>query len=254
MVAAFAALAVASTATAAPPRSAASVVIVGGTPAQRALARLTATRVGGVTLSRVVFRSPTRVLRNEHVRGVEMVVSSRGGDTVRSNWEQELYIGTYLTYMTRRPKGKIAAAAGFHTEGPADRLDAYDVYGSNPKAIVISGLTRRLLRAAARAKARVVEERIAALPARAIAVTLRVDDPAAFLKHRAIAFLRLLWPLKAPILGYYLGVEDASGALVFATSQLPNTGSVFVIPSLDSCSPVSHTEMGLQPPPPCPAK
>jgi hypothetical protein len=234
--------------------AAASVIVVGGTPAQRALARLTANRVGGITLSRVVFRSPTRALRHEHVHGVEMVVSSRGPDTVRSNWEQQLYIGAYLTYMTRWPKGEIAAAAGFHTEGPADRLNAYDVYGSNPKTSVISGLTRRLIDAAAQAKARIVEERIASLPARAIALTLRVDDPAAFLKHRASAFIRLLWPLKAPILGYYLGVEDASGALVFATSRLPNTGSVSVIPSLDSCSPVGHTEMGLQPPPPCPAR
>lgn len=229
--------------------------IVGGTKAQRALARLTAGRVGGVSLSCVVFRPPTTALRREHVRGTEMVVSSRHPGTVRSTWEQQLYVGAYLAYVDRWPKARIAAAAAFDTEGPVDRLTPYDVFGSNPKTAIIVQFERKLFNAAVRAKARVVEERVATLPARAIAITVRVSDPAAFLKHRAISLLRILEPVSAPILGYYLGVEDANGALVFATSHLPNTGSVYVVRSLDSCSPVAHTEaFGIQPPPRCPAK
>lgn len=54
-------------AAAAPAPAGAKVVIVGGTPAQRHLARLTALRVGGVAISRITFRSPTRILRNMHV-------------------------------------------------------------------------------------------------------------------------------------------------------------------------------------------
>lgn len=237
------------------PCASSNFVIVGGTKAQRALARLTAGRVGGVSLSCVIFRSPTAALRHEHVRGTEMVVSSRGPETVRSTWEQQLYVGAYLAYVARWPRARIAAAASSNTEGPADRLTAYDVYGSNPKAVVIARLEQRLFNAAVRAKARIVEERVAALPARVIALTVRVSDPAAFLKHRAVSLLRILEPLSAPILGYYLGVEDASGALVFATSHLPNTGAVWVVRSLDSCSPVSHGEPGgVQQPLPCPAK
>lgn len=248
------ALAAATSASASPSAATTSrVLIVGGTRAQRALAHMTASRVGGVTLSRVLFRSPTAVLRHEHVRGTEMVVSSRGRESVRSDWEQELFVGSYLGYLSRWPKAGIAAAASFHTEGAAARLTAYDVFGPNPRTIVIARFREKLINAAARAKAQIVELRTAALPARVIAMTVRVSDPAAFLKHRAVSLLRILEPVSAPILGYYLGVENTNGALVFATSHLPNTGSVYVLRSLDSCSPVAHGEVGIVPPPPCPA-
>lgn len=230
------------------------IAIVGGAAAQRALAILTAARVGGVMLSRVSFRSPTTGLRHQGVRGTEMVVSSRVRGTVRTEWEQQLFVGTYLAYVARRPKARIAAVSAFQSEGPIGRFTTLDVYGSNPKAIVISRFTRRLLDAAARAHAQVVEERVAALPARAIALTIRVSDPAAFLKHRATSLLRILEPLSAPILGYYFGVEDASGTLVFATSHLANSGALYVLRSLDSCSPVGHSEPEPFLPPPCPAQ
>jgi hypothetical protein len=235
----------------------ASVVIVGGTPAQRQLARLTALRVGGVTLSRVVFRSPTHGLRDMHVHGVELVVASRGKDTVRSEWEQSLYVGAYLGLMARWPKAAVAAVATAHTEGPVAQkstfLRPYEVFGSNPKTAAVSILRRRLVAAAGRARAQVVELRVAASPARAIALTVKVSDPAAFLKHRAISLLDILNVPNIPLLGYYLGAEDAGGHFFFATSQLPGTGSVFTLPRLDACSPVSHSEMVGIRPPPCPA-
>ena len=241
-----------------PRRAGASVVIVGGTPAQRQLARLTALRVGGVTLSRVVFRSPTLLLRHMHVHGVELVVASRGKDTVRSEWEQSLYVGTYLGLMARWPKAAVAAVATAHTEGPVAQkstfLRPYEVFGSNPETARVSILRRQLIAAAVQARAQVVELRVAATPARALALTVRVSDPAAFLKHRAISLLDILNRPTIPLLGYYLGAEDAHGHLFFATSQLPGTGSVFTIPALDACSPVSHGDaVGFQPPP-CPAR
>jgi hypothetical protein len=62
---------------AAPPGQAGmSVAIVGGSTAQRQLARLTAMRVGGVTIRRVRFHSPGLALRREHVRGSELEVFS----------------------------------------------------------------------------------------------------------------------------------------------------------------------------------
>jgi hypothetical protein len=235
----------------------ASVAIACGTPAQRQLARLTALRVGGVTLSRVVFRTPTLVLRHMHVHGVELVVASRGRDTVRSEWEQSLYVGAYLGLMARWPKAAVAAVATAHTEGPVAQkstfLRPYEVFGSNPKTARVSLLRRRLVVAAVRARAQVVEVRVAATPARALALTVKVSDPAAFLKHRAVSLLDILNRPTIPLLGYYLGAEDAHRHLFFATSQLPASGSVFTIPALDACSPVSHSDaVGFQPPP-CPA-
>ena len=234
---------------------AACVVIVSGTPAQRHLARLTAHRVGGVTLSRVVFRSPTRALRNVH--GVELVVSSRGKDTVRSEWEQQLYVGAYLGLMARWPKAAVAAVATAHTEGAVEQastfLRPYEVFGSNPSSSKVALFRQRLVAAATRANARVIELRTSAMPARAIALTVRVSDPAVFLKHRAKSLLSLLNFPSIPLLGYYLGAVDSSGQLFWATSQLPGTGATYAIRSLDSCNPVAHSEPSLFQPPPCPA-
>lgn len=237
-----------------PPPAGSKVVIVGGTAAQQRLARLTALRVGGVTLSRVVLRSPTRILRRMQVRGTELVVSSRGKDTLRAEWEQELYVGTYLGLMSRWPKGTVTAASFDHTEGPVARLRPYEVFGSNPAAARVALLRQRLIDAAVRAKAGVVELRVAATPARALALTVRVSDPAAFLKHRATALLDILSRPGIPLLGYYLAAEDDRGQVVWATFQLPGTGAVFTIPRLDACSPVSHSDAVGYHPPPCPAR
>lgn len=244
----------AASAAARPPHAGSNVAVVGGTAAQQRLARLTALRVGGVTLSRVVFRSPTRILRRMRVRGIELAVSSGGNDTLRAEWEQQLYVGTYLGLMSRWPKGTVAAASFDHTEGPVARLRPYDVFGSNPAAARVALLRQRLIDAALRAKTGVVELRVAATPARALALTVRVSDPAAFLKHRATALLDILSRPGIPLLGYYLAAEDDRGQVVWATFQLPGTGAVFTIPRLDACSPVSHNDAVGYHPPPCPAR
>jgi hypothetical protein len=237
-----------------PAPAGASVTISGGSSAQRQLARLTALRVGGVTIRRVVFRAPSRVLRHEHVRGVELVVSSAGKETLRADWEQELYVGTYLGLMARWPKAAVAAAATDHTEGPTDRLRALDAFGSNPRTSTVQREVSAFVNRATAAGAKVVEFRTSATPARAMAITLRVPDPAAFLKHRTLPLLNLLYEPLVPLLGFYLGIQDASGRLVWATSRLPNTGGVFAIPSLDACSPVTHSEPLGHQPLPCPAR
>jgi hypothetical protein len=244
----------ASTALAAPGRAGASIVVVGGNRAQRELARITARRVGGSTVARVVFRAPIGALRHEHMHGTEMIVASRGKRTLRSIWEQQLFVGTYLGLMRRWQGAGIAGAATSETEGTVSQLRAYDVFGSNPKAIKVATLTRNLFNRSVLERAHIVGMETIATPARLVALTVRVSDPASFLKHRAARLLNLFWHPSIPLLGFYFGVEDSTGALVFATSRLPNTGGVFVIRSLDSCSPVSHGEVaGLQPPPPCPA-
>jgi hypothetical protein len=243
----------ASTAVAAPGQAGASVGVVGGNRAQRELARITARRVDGSTVARVVFRAPIGALRHEHIHGTEMIVASRGKRTLHSLWEQQLFVGTYLGLMQRWQGAGIAGAATSETEGTVSQLRPYDVFSSNPKAIKVATLTRDLFNRSVLERAHVVEMETIATPARLVVLTVRVNDPASFLKHRAARLLNLFWHPSIPLLGFYVGVEDSTGALVFATSRLPNTGGVFVIRSLDSCSPVSHSEVGLQPPPPCPA-
>jgi hypothetical protein len=229
------------------PRAGASAAIVGGTTAQRQLARLTALRVGGLTLDRIVFHTPSEL----------DVVSAKPSSvalTVRSGWEQRLYVGTYFALMARYPQAAVTRARTADSEIPADRVPAYDLWGALPRATAVADETRRLVEGAQARGARVLELRTAAIPARAIAITLKVTDPAAFLKHRAASFLQLLYKPRIRLLGFYVGLQDASGRLVWAMSRLPNEGSVFAIPRLDACSPVLHSEPVFSKQAPCPAR
>ena len=214
------------------------VRIAGGSQRQRQLARRVALRVGGITIKSVRFRTPDRFLRSQHVRAAEIVVTSSHPTTLRSQWEARLFAGTYVALASRYqvPIGGVSAGQG---QGPVSRWPHFEIFTS-PRAVQVALLRMRLADAAARAGARVVELRTAAVPARAIALTLRVSDAAAFLKHRAMSVLNILFQSRLPLLGFYVGVDDAYGQLVWATSRLPNEGGVFAIPQLDACSPIKH--------------
>lgn len=228
------------------------VQIRGGSPAQRRLARLVALRVGGVTIREVRFGPPRRVLRNADVHGTEMFVTSSQPRTVRGEWEMHLYSGTFAALLARYrvPLSGISAGDG---EGPLRLWPTFDLYSQLPTSREVGVLVGDLVSTSIRAGAKVVEERTAATPARAIALTLQVSDPAAFLKHRALGVLNVLYKTKVPLLGFYVGLKDARGQLVWATSRLPNEGSVYAIPSLDACSPVTHSEALGAKQLPCPA-
>jgi hypothetical protein len=217
--------------------------IRGGSRAERGLARIVALRVGGVSLRAVRFRDPERALRNQGVRGPELVVTAAQPQTVRGAWESELYAGTYaaLAGRYRVPLGGISAGGRL---APARSWPGFDLYSRTAKSIQVALLRQRLVQMASRVGARTDEFRVDSTPARAIAMTLRVSDPAAFLKHRAKFLLNIFYRTQVPLLGFYVGLKDASGHLVWATSRLPNEGAVFAIPRLDACSPVTHSELG----------
>jgi hypothetical protein len=229
------------------------LAIRGGSRAERRLARIVALRVGGVTLNAVRFREPERALRNEGVRAPELVVTSFEPQTVRGTWESALYAGAYVALAARYR----VAIGGIRAGGeiaPVKRFPGFDLYSRKAKSIQVALLRQRLIQMASRVGAHTDELRTDSTPARAIVITLRVSDPAAFLKHRAKFVLNILDRTQVPLLGFYVGVKDARGNLVWATSRLPNQGAVFAIPRLDACSPVSHSEAVGATRLPCPAK
>lgn len=233
------------------PRAGDRVRIVGGSAAERRLARLVALRVGGVTLRTVRFQTPERALPHMHVRGAEMVVSSSEPKTVRGEWELHLYAGVF-TALNARYRVPLGAINAGERVGPVRLWPTFDLYSRVAKSIQVALLRQRLVVMASRLGARVAEFRVASTPARAIALTLQVSDPAAFLKHRAIRFLNILYRTDVPLLGFYVGLKDATGQLVWATSRLANEGAVYAIPQLDACSPVKHSEFGAKPLPSSP--
>jgi hypothetical protein len=149
----------------------------------------------------------------------------------------------------RSRAGRVVVAAPF-----ASGLVGAAALRGDLRASALAREKRILVAAAAGRRASVEELRALTTPGLAFAMTLQVDDPAAFLKHRVRSFLDLLYPPRVPLLGFYVGLEDARGRLVWATSRLPNEGAVFAIPRLDSCSPVVHSQPALRKPPPCPVR
>jgi hypothetical protein len=229
------------------------VRVVGGSPRQRSLARVVALRAADPTIVSIYFRTPDAFLKRQGVRAAEMVVTSSQPRTLRGIWQAKLYAGTFLALASRYrvPLGAISAGG---SQAPVARWLHFDIYSRQAKSIEIAALRRRFLQLAGTSGAKVSEFRTAATPARAIAVTLRVDDPAAFLKHHTLRLLNVLDRTTVPLLGYYVGLKDARGRIVWATSRLPNEGGVFAIPRLDACSPVRHWEPVGRTQPPCPAK
>lgn len=217
------------------------LTILGGTPAARRLAQIVAHRVGGTTLTSVRFRGPERML----------VIGSAQPRSLRGEWESELYAGTFAA-LDERYRVPVGGIRTVDSVAPLARVPVFDLYGRLPTARQVGALRGRLTKAISRSGAALEELHVAATPARAVALTVRVADPAAYLKHRLLPVLDVLDDTRVPLLGFYIGVENGSGALVWATSRLPNEGGVYTTPALDACSPVAHSDAGLSEPP-CPS-
>lgn len=80
-----------------------------------------------------------------------------------------------------------------------------------------------------------------------VELVVATDQPAVYLRHRLSAVL-------APFdHGYlYLQVANDRGAKILEWTLRSRTGSLYVKPALDSCSPIMHTEF--MKPPACPVK
>jgi hypothetical protein len=71
--------------------------------------------------------------------------------------------------------------------------------------------------------------------ARAVSISLSVDDPAWFLKHRLGAIVEATRPYDAA----RIRIVDSGGAHVFDWSKWAGGGSLAVRPDLEGCSPVA---------------
>jgi hypothetical protein len=106
-------------------------------------------------------------------------------------------------------------------------------------------------RALAASGAKVIELRH---EADALALTVRTQNPALFLKRHGRAIVAALRPNRAAnFASAYVGVQDSAGALVYAWGWLPSQGMVWPRPDLDACGPITHSMPARAPQLPCPA-
>ena len=115
----------------------------------------------------------------------------------------------------------------------------------------------RLTRSQATALRRKVLTAVAASGATLIRLTIRpapdlvvaTATPAAYLKHRLGNVLQVV---RSGRDASFVEVVNRKGAKIFEFSYVPGEGSLYVRPNLDQCSPVMHSELQGNPPPPCP--
>jgi hypothetical protein len=105
--------------------------------------------------------------------------------------------------------------------------------------------------ASASPRVRVVEMRLLQPGPIALAVTIKVQKPAAFLLAHSHAIVDASYPVPAGLYSVYVGLEDTRGKIFWAIGG-PNIGGQYVRPDLAACSSLSI--LGIAPPPPkCPA-
>jgi hypothetical protein len=85
----------------------------------------------------------------------------------------------------------------------------------------------------------------------ALAITVRVPDPAEFLDHRAP---KLFERLGEPPGDFDLLFVDSEGSRIAENWHALSGGSVWVRPDLDGCSPYLVSRPVLYKPPPCPTR
>ena len=107
-----------------------------------------------------------------------------------------------------------------------------------------TALRKRVVTAVAASDATLI--RLTVRPALALVVATRT--PAAYLKHRLGNVLQVMHSGRDPS---FVEVVNRKGAKIFEFSYVPGEGSLYVRPDLDQCSPVTHSELQGNPPPPC---
>ena len=80
-------------------------------------------------------------------------------------------------------------------------------------------------------------------------LVVATGTPAAYLKHRLGNVLQVV---RSGRDASFVDVVSMKGAKIFEFSCVPGEGSLYVRPDLDQCSPVTHSELQGNPPPPCP--
>jgi hypothetical protein len=239
------------------PLSVTSTRLVGGTKGQRALVRQVLAGMGRRRIATIRIGPAPRTVRPFDRGNVSLALRAKEPD-LRALWEAWLVAGTFDFLSAKRGLPRVAyvedpyGGAGGLGWGPEVRPPR----AGPPRATAsaASDLDRWIRAAAKNAGAKVTGLQILRPYGLAPAITLRVEDPAAFLRYRLTSFQKRLdrWGATE---GVYLWVDDSHGEYVFseesATRGGPGAGGVR--PELEGCAPGFSSRGVEEPaPPPCP--
>lgn len=122
-------------------------------------------------------------------------------------------------------------------------------------AVADPALVRKVEEAANASGARAIDVTVLAISGgqHVPVVTLKSADPASYMKHRLRGFLDRIGYFKPNSLAF-VELVDEDGRFAWSAGRFQNGGMVHPRRDLDQCSPIGHSQLFLQePPPPCPA-
>lgn len=240
-----------------PPKVVGSTAVKGGSQRERALLRRVLRGMQKTTLARVAIGAPSARRGDEGDAAVPIAFTpAPGGATVRRQWDEWIVAGAFSRRLDAAglpaevsatdPKGSFIARPKL-PQRPDPRPLA-----RREEAAVLKGIRR----AAKRSGGDVGRLEVHRPYGMAVALSLAVEDPAAFLNKELRPLMGRLNASRQRLEGLYLAVLDERRllALEWGTWTRNPAGMYWVRQDLANCSPIRQSgPPGADPPPPCPA-
>jgi len=234
--------------------------IVGTTPKQEAILREILGGLGETVIEEIRVTPPGDGWTPFKPHSVVVhLATAKTAERDRGAWEAALVAEAF---EARSRELRLQPVAAYETVSDGVALDGPD--GPEPDdrtPISRTEMRAAILSGAKESGAEIVTLRIGQPRHLAAAVTLRVDDPASFLKHRLHIFLQAVPSLSTHQYdGLYVLVNDPNGKYVYLSAgtvgDTISGGTEDVRPDLEGCYPTALFGFGSpndKPPPPCPA-
>jgi hypothetical protein len=222
--------------------------IVGATPRQEQILRTSLSGVGDELIETIAVEKPESGWGSSPGDVALRVSPRREADRdMRASWEAWLITDAFAVRSRELGLPSVAYMA-FPGEATAVGEASYELAHRSTKAKV-DAFVRRIETESKRAGAQVQEIRVLKPLDYALAITIRVSDPAEFLDHRAP---QLFERLGEPPGDFDLRFVDSEGKFISENWHALSTGSVWVRRDLDGCSPYLVSRPVSYKPPPCP--
>ena len=228
--------------------------ISGATAKERALLRQVVAGVEPTAIDSARFRKPPRAWKPIPRHSVLLDLGASSGGDALTIWQAWLVVGAYRDRAAAEHLRRVAFYSLARLQGEEGRL-------GRPRRLAPvatpaqAAAAASMLQAAGEASVATTEVTVLTPLGIAPKVTLRISDPAHYLKDRFDTFVAALRKLHGAD-GVYVEGIDENGGTVFEYGSSVRAGSVEirVRPDLAACNGFfDHSRPGGYEPPPCPA-
>jgi hypothetical protein len=225
--------------------------IIGATPKQETILREVLAGLGPTAIESLHVVPAGEWAPDDPTAVSARIEYAKTGDQNRSEWEAVLLAEAFAA---RSRSLHLPTVAAYETGDGGEAL--VEISGTDRAPVARDELKATVEKEAKLSGAELVDLHFVQPHGLAVAVTLRTDTPAEFLKRRLRGFLeKIPDPSHAELDGRYVRVVDADDRVVWAWARYPYGGFRWTRPDLEGCSPVTLLSVPSDwSPPACPAK